>query len=431
MKTELSDRFIGRLKSIASEFPEDKFLVAVSGGADSTALLYAAVRAGVPCVAAHCNFNLRGDESIRDKEFVINLCENLGVTLHLTEFNTESLKRPGESIEMTCRRLRYNFFDQICRTQGMTKVLVAHNADDNIETFFLNALRGSGSRGLRGMEEFSDKIIRPLLTFSRNEILDFLYENRQPYIVDSSNLKSDFRRNYLRNIILPLLETKWEGYRSAMSTTIHLQQKENKIIEHFVAKALEGLSTLLPWDRINEFPDPETLIYRFMAPLGGSPTIAGEITAGAANPQPGKKWQLSKNTLAVFTRDGILIEKIEEKLEDLSVEFLWEQVDVKAVGFQTIANAKLTEAYFPLDKDRIDCVFATPEMKIKSLGMKGSQRVWKVLKDAGLTLLQRSRFPVIVEKATGEPLWLPGIKRSRLHLVSPSSPTAFRLTRCR
>lgn len=403
-----------------------RLLLALSGGADSVAMLLAFKLAGVPLEAAHCNFNLRGEESLRDREFVKSICDKLDVPLHIAEFDTQNEAEKGESVEMTCRRLRYDFFRKLKREGEFSRIAVAHNSDDNIETFFLNALRGSGTRGLKGMETDTGEIIRPLLSISRKEILDFLEAHSFTYITDSSNLESDYRRNFLRNQIFPQLESRWEGFRKAITTSIGILARENAIVENALREALKDHKHFLPWEVINRFAEPETLIFHFIKPFGGTGVTAQEIAESAKTAIPGKRWYIGKKML-FFTRKGIEVEDTTDKeVSEVSAPpCRWERLQNTPQLFDEIQNAVLTEIYLPEDKNHYEWRHPTKEMKIKSLGMDGRQTVLKVLKDAGIPASRRHYYPVLTDRKTGEPVWIPGLKRSRLHLVNPETPWIY------
>lgn len=406
-------------------------LLCLSGGADSTALFRAFLLARIPFEAAHCNFNLRGDESTRDSEFVSSLCRDAGVTLHMTDFDTRSLLEKGESVEMACRRLRYDFFRSLKSQYGFDRIVVAHNADDNIETFFLNALRGSGSRGLRGMRRDDGTLLRPLLKVSRKEILEFLDQLNQDFVTDSSNLSSDYRRNFLRNEILPLLRSRWEGLDKSLDTTIGLLEKENEILEKTISETLAPFKNSLPFSVILKFPDPETLVFRFISQFGGSSDIAEEISRSLPAPIPGKWWRLSENHRAIATRDALIIEpEVPGQSNDFSPSvssFEWQEFPMNAEVMEKAQSASLNEIYLPLGPDNFEWRHADKDMFIRPLGMKGKQSVWKILKDAGIPAVHRGRFPVLVEKLTGQPVWVPGLKRSGLFLLSGDEKSVFYL----
>lgn len=206
------------------------YIVALSGGADSVALLLLLCEHGYRVEAAHCNFRLRGDESDRDEQFCVELCERLQVPLHRVHFDTKTYAELHHvSVEMAARELRYRWFGQLCQDIGAAGVCVAHHRDDSVETVLLNLVRGTGLRGLSGIQPRSVwndgtvgepvglgqnpnerkglEVLRPLLCVSRKEIEAFLKERGQEYVTDSTNLEADVMRNKVRLQVLPLLKT--------------------------------------------------------------------------------------------------------------------------------------------------------------------------------------------------------------------------------
>ena len=184
---------------------EDKILLAVSGGVDSMVMLSIFVRLGYNIGVAHCNFHLRGEESDADTEMVFDECQRLGVVCHIEHFDTEAeMARSGDSMEMAARRLRYAWFNELCHTEGYKVIAVAHHTNDSIETFFINLLRGTGLRGLTGINRQYGKVVRPLLYASRKDILEYAKYNHIPYREDSSNLSTKYLRNKIRIGVLPM-----------------------------------------------------------------------------------------------------------------------------------------------------------------------------------------------------------------------------------
>lgn len=182
-------------------------LVAVSGGADSVALLDMLVREGYRCVAGHCNFHLRGEESMRDEGFVRGLCGRMGVELLVRDFDTLGYARGrGVSVEMAARELRYGWFEEVLDERGLGCVAVAHHGDDAAETTILNIARGTGIRGLTGMKARVGRVVRPLLGLSRGDIEDYCRARGLEFVVDSTNLCDDFKRNRVRHEVMPALK---------------------------------------------------------------------------------------------------------------------------------------------------------------------------------------------------------------------------------
>ncbi len=278
-----------------------KFIVALSGGADSVALLasLATVR-GTELIAAHCNFHLRGEESMRDRNFVEKMCSRLGVKLVIKDFDVESYRsqNPSTSLEMACRDLRYDWFRSLLAEHGFDRIATGHNADDNIETLFLNLLRGSGTTGLRGMLPDNAGVIRPLLTIHRHEIETYLKEKELGFITDSSNLTSDFRRNFLRNEILPLLRERWPGLNKALDRSLRLLASENDVIEKAVNEALPEKGSPLATSVALSFPAPELLIRRYIQHLRPLTTTPEEIVAAMRAAKPDiRRWTLPGGSL--------------------------------------------------------------------------------------------------------------------------------------
>ena len=187
-----------------------KYIVALSGGADSVSLLFVLKHLehelGISVEAAHCNFHLRGAESVRDEEFCKQLCERLSVPLHLIHFDTQAYADLHRvSIEMAARDLRYGYFENLRRDIEAQDICVAHHRDDSVETVLLNLVRGTGLRGLRGIQPRNGNIIRPLLSLSREDIVQYLGALGESYVTDSTNLHNDVKRNKIRLDVMPLL----------------------------------------------------------------------------------------------------------------------------------------------------------------------------------------------------------------------------------
>ena len=187
--------------------PSAKVLVALSGGADSVALLRMLVRLGYGCYAVHCNFHLRGEESNRDEAFVADLCRSLGVSLEVLHFDTEAYASEQKvSIEMAARELRYREFERIRAARSLSAIAVAHHQDDAVETLLLNLIRGAGINGLTGMRVKNGYVVRPLLCLSREEVLEYLNRLGQSYVTDSTNLTDEYARNKVRLGLIPLMQ---------------------------------------------------------------------------------------------------------------------------------------------------------------------------------------------------------------------------------
>lgn len=184
-----------------------KLLLATSGGIDSMVLLQLCHQLGLDIRVAHCNFQLRGDESYNDEAFVKSHCENLGILVFVNHFDTkEFAEMQKQSIQVVARNLRYEWFQTLLINNDYDYVLTAHHLDDSLETFLINFTRASGLDGLTGIPPQNGNIVRPLLAFSRNEIEAFAQENKLKWREDSSNASDKYLRNKLRHDVIPILK---------------------------------------------------------------------------------------------------------------------------------------------------------------------------------------------------------------------------------
>lgn len=310
-KTNIERAVSASLRAITVPGTRPRIAVAVSGGADSTALLAALAATGrADLLALHCDFHLRGAESLRDERHVRALCRGLGVAVIVRDFNVDAYikEHPGTSAEMACRDLRYRWFGDVMKAVGALRLAVAHNAGDNAETLLLNLLRGSGTAGLKGMVPDNGRIWRPLLTVPRRDILQYLEERQIDYVTDSTNLESEYRRNYLRNEILPRLRDKWPGADTALARSLECIAAENAVVEQALLQALPVDGEPLHSRTVLDFAAPELLVRRYLAPLRPRTTTASEVVAAmrAAKPAvrtwqlPGGKAELRGGRLSIF-----------------------------------------------------------------------------------------------------------------------------------
>lgn len=255
-------------------------LVGLSGGADSVSLLGILCKLGYSCVALHCNFHLRGDESDRDALFAETFAEKLKVPYYHIDFNTtEYAKDKHLSIEMAARKLRYDWFESMYERMDAQAIAVAHHKDDSIETLIMNMMRGTGLRGLTGIHPKNGHIVRPLLCVSRRDILDWLKENRLSYITDSTNLSDEYTRNFIRLRILPLMEELNPSVRQTLSRTANNLSSAMEIYVSVIEKAKRQLwhDNSIQITDLLAYPSPETILYELLQPYGFSSQVVSSI----------------------------------------------------------------------------------------------------------------------------------------------------------
>ena len=228
--------YINRCNLIAEG---EKVILALSGGVDSMVLADLLLKTKVQFVAAHCNFHLRGEESDGDEMFVRKFAEKNGIQCFVKNFETEKFaKEQGLSIEMAARDLRYAWFEELRQQLGYDKIAVAHHADDQAETFFINLLRGAGLRGLKGMLPQNGVIIRPLLWASREQIRQYAVESQIVWREDHTNAESVYLRNKIRNQLLPVFDELQPEARQGLYKSLEHLASENELYRELLKEKL-------------------------------------------------------------------------------------------------------------------------------------------------------------------------------------------------
>ncbi len=288
--------------------PEDNVLVALSGGADSVALLRVLLALGYRCEAAHCNFTLRGAESDRDEAFVRRLCDTLHVPLHVARFDTcKEAETRHVSIEMAARELRYSWFERLRQEIDAAVIAVAHHRDDSVETLLLNLIRGTGIGGLCGIRARNGAVVRPLLCTERKEILAYLDALDQPYVTDSTNLQATYTRNKIRLRLLPLMEEINPSVRDALIKTAARLADVALVYNHGIAESRERVQCAEGIDlaALQQEPAPAALLFELLHPLGFHAAQIESIHRSLSG-QPGKVF-LSDGWQVVKDRDRLLV----------------------------------------------------------------------------------------------------------------------------
>lgn len=295
-------------------------LVGVSGGADSIALLTVLVESGYSCIAAHCNFHLRGNESMRDEQFVSGYVRKLDVPFLKTDFDTPKYAAARHiSIEMAARELRYDWFEEQRVVTGAQAIAVAHHRDDSVETLLMNLVRGTGIRGMSGIRPKNGFVVRPLLAVSREDILDWLAERGLTYVTDSTNLSDAYTRNFIRLRVLPLLEEINPSVKDAIARTSgHLSAVE-AIYLHVVEEARNTVieqGNRLSIAALMRYPSPDAILYELLKAYNFTRPVAENIYLSLTK-ESGKTFFSSTHRL-IKDRDYLLLSSL---VKDEACEF--------------------------------------------------------------------------------------------------------------
>ena len=426
-------------KHIAAHFPalvDQKILVACSGGLDSIVLLHLLQKIGLTLGVAHCNFKLRGAHSDADLSFVETIAGNLGVPVFTTVFDTKTYaKTQGISTQVAARELRYEWFYSTARANGYDRIATGHHADDDLETFFINLSRVTGLRGLTGITSNTEQLIRPLLPFSRAQIMQFAKKEELFWREDSSNSTRDYLRNKLRLDVIPAFKgvnkTVLQNFKQ---TQQHLKESQ-ALLEDYITLVTKlvvshkDTSFEIDSKQLQALPNTNTLLFELLYPYGFTDfkAIASILESEVGKKVLSKQYVLHKdrNHLVLTTREQVVDSRvycIDAKQQSCTIPIKLNFTKVAQVGEHEphslyVDAAKLT---YPLKVRawRLDDVF-------HPFGMKGKKKLTKFFKDEKLSLL--SKNSVWVLESGDEIVWVIGLRPDDRYKVTSATKEVLKI----
>ena len=415
--------------------------MAVSGGADSVCLLLCLKELGYRTEAVHCNFHLRGDESDRDEQFVIDLCRKNDISLHLTHFDTRTYASLHQvSIEMAARQLRYHYFEQLRRDIGAENICVAHHQDDSVETLLLNLVRGTGIEGLTGIKRRNGHIVRPLLCVRRSDIEQWLKQRHQNYITDSTNLVADVQRNQLRLNIIPRLEQINPGVVSNIVRTAEWMTEANAVYQDAMRQTLARIvkDNTMDVNTLFKQPSSECLLFEWLTSFNFSPAtitaIHTKLTERGNAVENGLQW-LSPTHQLVTHNHQLIVASHQEKRPtllcpepgnyryDAHSSFSIMMLDSNIVSRDAnIASLDADKVVFPITVRPVQ-----HGDRFHPFGMKGSKLVSDYLTDIKLSPIDKQQQLVMAD-ADGRILWLLGLRTDNRFRITPDTKRTLYIT---
>ena len=400
------DRFKNHITNHLSFLQNSKLLIAISGGLDSVVLTHLCHKSGLNIALAHCNFNLRGDESDEDELFVSKLAEELTLELFANNFETTDFAQANKlSTQMAARELRYDWFFDLADHLKYDYILTAHHADDNLETFLINLTRGTGLQGLTGIPEVNGKIVRPLLPFSREDLERYARREDVKWREDSSNASKKYLRNKLRHDIIPTLkEMNPQLLQNFQNTLSHLSDSQ-EVIDDAIAKlqnkvvSMDGSLIKLDVKKLKTLSKPKSYLFELLKDFNFTEwdDVADLLTA-----QSGKQ-VVSKSHRLIKDRDFLLLSEIKSIAKEC-ISISKEQSKVQtSLGLLILEEA---DAVVKTDKNTIfvDADILNFPLTVRSweegdcfypLGMKGKKKVSKYFKDEKLSLIEKEQVRLL------------------------------------
>jgi tRNA(Ile)-lysidine synthase len=443
-----------RPKMVGNE-PADT-LVALSGGPDSVALLHlihaVSVEMGFMVAAAHVNYRLRGEESQGDERFCRDLCKQLGIKLHIKKASL-SARKCGTNLQAEARRIRYSFFDEICANHQLTWIATGHNKTDNIETILMNLCRGAGTFGLSGIEPVSGKVIRPLLDFTREEIIAYLQQNHLPYRIDRSNLEGKYTRNKVRQQLLPVV-VKIFGDKAigSIARAGQILAQQEYYLRGQISRLLDRDAVVTPFGKIaldlkrfRRYDDllKQLLIADCFERLTGSlqnfdlaaaqrvikqvrlATVKADLTSGLIAEIAGERlyiYRTAKDKPSYAVR-----RKGSTCLQGYGMEISIEETPTAKLASKELRLGKNLKVYVDADKMRGKLTVRSPRVgdHFSPLGMKGSKKLSDFFIDRKIDRPLREEKPLLLCGA--KIVWIIGHEIADNIKISARTRTALKL----
>ncbi len=414
----------------------DSLLLAISGGVDSVVMSAALCRLGYAVTLAHVNYQLRGSESDGDEQFVRQLAEKLNVKLFVQRFDTQQqAKNNKQGIQETARKLRYEWFGALQKQYGFTHILTAHHLSDALETSLYQLVKGCGIKGIRGIPLRQGAVVRPMLAFSRVEIVQYAHASHLQWREDSSNTSNYYTRNFIRHQIVPLLEkinpSVVQGFADThqrLSDAAQWLQSAIADAEKQVVHESDGIF-YLNIKALEQLHSPRLFLYEYLKKWGFNYQTA-VLIAKHLHSQSGTQF-LSNTHRAAINRGQIVISSLSsDKASDYSVS-------IPNFGTYSLDNQKVISIHLKQPKDAalhsenpavvwVDAAALVFPLtvrywqagdKMQPLGMRGSKKISDILTDLKVALHEKKSAYVLCN-AQGQILWLIGYRLSELARIS-------------
>lgn len=414
----------------------DKILLAVSGGKDSVLMAQLFKLSGFNFGIAHCNFNLRADESQRDEAFVKMLASTLDVPFYVTHFKTKEFAAKHKiSTQMAARALRYEWFEEVRHREHYDFIALAQHQNDALETVLLNLTRGTGIAGMHGISPKKDKLIRPLLFLSTSQIAALVDEYQIDYVEDSSNQSTDYARNKIRLKVIPYLkeinpnleETFTHNIRRFAETEMVLQQVVTKLKEDLLIEKQGRF--YLSIAEIKALKPRKLLLFELLRSFNFSESVVVEIFDGL-NKQSGTSF-FSTSHRAVIDRENLIIDRLDDQLapfnstlihsDHSTVQFMESQIVISS-STDLNFNRNKDFAYVDADKLMFPLILRSWQEgdKFKPLGMDGYKKLSDFFIDEKVPLSEKEQIPVLVN-GNGEIIWIAGWRQDNRYKLTGST----------
>jgi tRNA(Ile)-lysidine synthase len=420
----------------------DKIIVAVSGGIDSCVLLFLLHELNFNCVVVHCNFSLRNEESDNDENFVKELSKEYHFEFETKKFETTFFaEENGISIQMAARELRYSFFEETRKKHDCKFIATAHHADDNIETLFINLIRGTGLKGLSGIPVKTEKIVRPLLFATRNEIYAFAKKNEIKWREDSSNQSVKYMRNKIRHDLLPMIEEIKPGFSKQILRNIEHFGETNNLLKEILNEKIKEITfnsdnkLFIDISELLKSESGKTFLYEIIAPYGFNPKQINKIWS-TINGESGKVFY-SKNYCLNKDRDKIIISQIHTNntkrkyyIDEIQ-EWISEPIElsINHLSWESSMTISKSNSIAMLDAEKIEFPLIIRRWEhgdyFKPIGMQGFKKLSDFFIDNKLSKVDKDNIWIV--ESANKIVWVIGHRIDDRFKISESTKAAIQL----
>lgn len=432
--------FQNLINSTLNFLKDSRVLIAISGGVDSVVLAWLYHQSDLNFALAHCNFNLRGAESEEDEQFILDFSEALGAEVFIQNFDTQSYATTHKtSIQMAARELRYYWLKDLASQLGYDYILTGHHADDNLETFLINFTRGTGLNGLTGIPLINENVVRPLLTFSRHQIIEYAQKEELKWREDSSNSERKYLRNKLRHEVIPVLKSINPQLLESFQHTIeHLNDTADIVDESLNAvakRAIVSMDASGVTYKISEFKkvnNPKAYLFEMFKEFGFK---EWEDVLNLLDAESGKFVQSGTHKL-IKHREFIILTHSDSKvippvcILEADIENKTIKTDTVSLSFKLLNRSKNnTDDSIYVDKALLEFpLLLRPWQKgdvFQPIGMQGKKKLSKFLKDEKLSPLQKQNIQVLT---TGDSIiWVVGMRADDRFKVTDTTKSILKI----
>ena len=410
---------------------QEPLLLAFSSGPDSVVLAHLLHRLGYTFTLAHCNFKLRGHDSDKDEAFARQFAKSLGIPCLVTYPEVLSHSTTNKiSVQMAARELRYRWFDELVSKQGFVRVLTAHHLNDSIETFFINLTRGSGLRGLKGIAEQRLPYVRPMLEFTKHDILTYASEHHLDFRNDKSNASDDYERNVIRHHIVPQFLNLKPSFEQVMKQNLQHLSDEFAMLHAYVKEKEDwlrvtqvGSELALNIQRLRSEPFASTLLHHFLSEFGFNKSQEQSLLKSIHSLHfTGKKFSSSTHELHL---DRTLLLVTKKKPESDATIYIHSLKELKRFSVLKVTKVKTVstgqDSALFISPDKLSFPMQWRAMKngdkFKPFGMKGFKLLSDFCKDKKMSTPDKRALRLLVN-GNGDILWVAGLRsdeRYRVH----------------